>query len=152
MTLGPSMDRSFRSGVHEREMRWRRRCLINNQNRRQSRAKLGRLGRQWLLDNFCQKQSLNFGEDERILFPQRENENAKKERGNKKSVARKCQGIQGEPTTAGVSAWKARQAQGFVPDPRGAEKSCRICSVFIWICFLSRGIRGGKGIFRTMIW
>lgn len=39
---------------------------------------------------------------------------------NKKSAARKCQGIQDEQTVAGAPAWKACQAQDSVPDPRGA--------------------------------
>lgn len=72
------MAKSAWSSVQERQMKWHQRCLIYNQSRGESPAKLGRIESQWLLDRFCQKQSLHFGEDERTLFPERETESTKR--------------------------------------------------------------------------
>lgn len=123
--------------------------LAYNQSRRQSPGKLERLEK-WLLNRFCQKQSLHFGENERILFPERSWDYKKV--GNKSSVERKYQWIPEEQVTAGVPAWRACQGQGLVPNPRRAGKALGICLFVVWFCFLNRDVPGGKGVVRNMIW
>lgn len=134
------------SEVAPRTKQWR---LAYNQSRRQSPGNLERLEK-WLLNRFCQKQSLHFGENERILFPERSWDYKKV--GNKSSVERKYQWIPEEQVTAGVPAWRACQGQGLVPNPRRAGKALGICLFVVWFCFLNRDVPGGKGVVRNMIW
>lgn len=117
-------------------------CFITSTEK--SPAKLGRVERQCLL-YFDPKQLPPYGEDERILFPEKETKNTK--RWGVKNLCRRSfeDTKRSRPQLECPPARRAR--------PRRSREGLQGCFLFFfWFCFLSRNKQVGEGVLRNTIW
>lgn len=136
------------SEVASRTEQW---CLVYNQSRRESPRKLERLEKQWLLNRFCQKLSLHFGEDKRILFPEREAAITKRwgisnlwQESTSEFQRSKSQLVHLPGGRVRIKGWY--QTSGEEGRPSG------FVWFLLWFCFLNRNVQSGKAVMRNTIW